>query len=99
MDCINVFRRCVTTGGSDKWNLEVEDYALPYHDVVPHDPSFDDMYDVVCVKKTRPVIPLRWNSNDVRCCLEFVTKLLLLICNCSLLFLLLKGAPYLIESL
>ncbi|XP_075238301.1 serine/threonine receptor kinase thickveins isoform X2 [Lycorma delicatula] len=58
-------RRCVTTGGSDKWNLLVEDYALPYHDVVPHDPSFDDMYDVICLKRIRPIIPSRWNSNDV----------------------------------
>lgn len=61
----SLFRRCVTTSGPDKWNLEVEDYALPYHDVVPHDPSFDDMYDVVCVKKIRPLIPSRWNSSDV----------------------------------
>uniref|UniRef100_A0A1B6BX14 receptor protein serine/threonine kinase n=1 Tax=Clastoptera arizonana TaxID=38151 RepID=A0A1B6BX14_9HEMI len=58
-------RRCGTTGGSDKWNLQVEDYALPYHDVVPHDPSFEDMHAVICIKRLRPVIPARWHNNQV----------------------------------
>ncbi|RZF49102.1 hypothetical protein LSTR_LSTR008388 [Laodelphax striatellus] len=58
-------RRCATTRGSDKWNMQAEDYALPYHDVVPSDPSFEDMYEVVCIRKLRPVIPPRWNENEV----------------------------------
>lgn len=64
-NCLLCFRRCVTTGGSDKWNLQVEEYAIPYHDVVPHDPSFEDMHAVICVKRLRPVIPTRWQSNQV----------------------------------
>lgn len=58
-------RRCATTGGSDKWNLQVEDYAVPYFDVVTSDPSFEDMLEVVCVKKIRPPLPTRWHSNEV----------------------------------
>lgn len=54
-------RRCVT---GDKITT-ADDYALPYYDCVPSDPSFDDMKLVVCVKKFRPQIPLRWESDDV----------------------------------
>lgn len=54
-------RRCVT---GDKITI-VEDYALPYYDCVPSDPSFEDMMEVVCIKKIRPQIPLRWDSEDV----------------------------------
>jgi bone morphogenetic protein receptor type-1B len=42
---------------------QCEDYRLPYFDCVPHDPSFEDMFQVVCVKEVRPEIPGRWNSN------------------------------------
>ncbi|XP_054266170.1 bone morphogenetic protein receptor type-1B-like [Macrosteles quadrilineatus] len=58
-------RRCATKGGSDKWNLQVEDFAVPYYDVVPNDPSFEDMLEVVCVQKLRPPVPLRWHSHEV----------------------------------
>ncbi|KAG8242813.1 Bone morphogenetic protein receptor type-1B [Homalodisca vitripennis] len=58
-------RRCATKGGSDKWSLQVEDFVVPYYDVVPSDPSFEEMLEVVCVKKIRPSIPLRWHSNQV----------------------------------
>lgn len=52
-------RRCISTVPATK-NTTCEDYALPYHDVVPSDPSFDDMFDVVCSKGIRPPIPERW---------------------------------------
>jgi len=55
-------RRCVTGGK----NSMVEPYALPYHDVVSNDPSFEDMRLVVCVKRLRPVIPSRWDNDSVR---------------------------------
>jgi len=55
-------RRCVTGGKSSM----VEPYALPYHDVVPNDPDFEDMRLVVCVKRLRPVIPTRWDNDSVR---------------------------------
>lgn len=54
-------RRCIT---GDKITT-ADDYALPYYDVVPSDPSFEDMVEVVCIKKIRPQIPLRWNADDV----------------------------------
>lgn len=54
-------RRCVT---GDKV-LIVDDYALPYYNCVPNDPSFDDMHAVVCVKQMRPQIPPRWETNEV----------------------------------
>lgn len=43
----------------------MEDYAVPYFDVVTSDPSFEDMLEVVCVKKIRPPLPTRWHSNEV----------------------------------
>lgn len=43
----------------------VEDYKPPFHDVVPNDPSFEDMRKVVCVDQQRPNIPNRWFSDPV----------------------------------
>nr|UYR58228.1 thick veins 1 [Henosepilachna vigintioctopunctata] len=53
-------RRCIT---GDKITT-ADEYCVPYYDLVPSDPSFDDMLDVVCVKKLRPQIPLRWETDD-----------------------------------
>ncbi|KAI5711635.1 hypothetical protein M8J75_001959 [Diaphorina citri] len=58
-------RRCVTVGGINKNYLEEEKYELPYYDMVPTDPSFDDMHQVVVIKKVRPAIPPRWQDNSV----------------------------------
>lgn len=39
----------------------VEDYRPPFYDVVPNDPSFEDMKKVVCVELSRPPpSPNRW---------------------------------------
>lgn len=62
-------RRCAT---GDKITA-ADDYALPYYDCVPNDPSFEDMLQVVCVKKVRPQIPVRWESEDV---LQTLAKLM-----------------------
>lgn len=43
----------------------VEDYKPPFHDVVPSDPSFEDMKKVVCIDQQRPNIPNRWFSDSV----------------------------------
>lgn len=43
----------------------VEDYKPPFYDVVPNDPSFEDMRKVVCVDQQRPNIPNRWFSDPV----------------------------------
>uniref|UniRef100_A0ACB8FTR2 TGF-beta receptor type-1 n=1 Tax=Sphaerodactylus townsendi TaxID=933632 RepID=A0ACB8FTR2_9SAUR len=39
-----------------------EDYQLPYYDLVPSDPSVEEMRKVVCEQKLRPNIPNRWQS-------------------------------------
>ncbi|XP_039298944.1 activin receptor type-1 isoform X2 [Nilaparvata lugens] len=42
-----------------------EQYKLPYHDLVPNDPSFEDMRKVVCIDQQRPIIPNRWSSDVI----------------------------------
>ncbi|MEQ2247409.1 Bone morphogenetic protein receptor type-1B [Ilyodon furcidens] len=59
-------RRC-TSGGV------VEEYQLPYHDLVPADPSYEDMREVVCIKKKRPSIPNLGSNNE---CLRQIGKLM-----------------------
>uniref|UniRef100_A0A3P9ABG4 Serine/threonine-protein kinase receptor n=1 Tax=Esox lucius TaxID=8010 RepID=A0A3P9ABG4_ESOLU len=59
-------RRCVTGG-------IVEDYQLPYYEMVPSDPSFEDMLEAVCVKGLRPTVSNRWNSDE---CLRAMLKLM-----------------------
>ncbi|XP_064418754.1 bone morphogenetic protein receptor, type IAa isoform X1 [Latimeria chalumnae] len=59
-------RRCVTGG-------IVEEYQLPYYDMVPSDPSYEDMRELVCVKCLRPVVSNRWNSDE---CLRAILKLM-----------------------
>ncbi|XP_061648765.1 activin receptor type-1C [Phyllopteryx taeniolatus] len=39
-----------------------EDFQLPYYDLVPSDPSVEDMRKVVCEQKLRPNIPNQWQS-------------------------------------
>lgn len=43
----------------------VEEYQLPYYNMVPNDPSYEDMREVVCVKRLRPIVSNRWNSDEV----------------------------------
>lgn len=50
--------RCIVDGA-------VEEYCIPFHDVVPSDPSFEDMRKVVCVDMVRPQLPKRWASCKV----------------------------------
>ncbi|XP_035248309.1 bone morphogenetic protein receptor type-1B isoform X2 [Anguilla anguilla] len=59
-------RRCVSGG-------IVEEYQLPYHDLVPTDPSYEDMREVVCIKRLRPSFPNRWTSDE---CLRLMGKLM-----------------------
>lgn len=53
-----VCRRTVSSGIA-------EEYKIPYYDVVPSDPSFEDMRKVVCTDNYRPSIPNRWSSDQV----------------------------------
>ncbi|XP_074662656.1 TGF-beta receptor type-1-like [Tubulanus polymorphus] len=41
-----------------------ESYQLPFYDIVPCDPSMEEMRKVVCVDKYRPAIPNRWHGHD-----------------------------------
>ncbi|CAH1788582.1 unnamed protein product [Owenia fusiformis] len=42
----------------------VDEYQLPYYDLVPSDPSIEDMKKVVCADKLRPSVPNRWQTNE-----------------------------------
>uniref|UniRef100_A2AJR6 receptor protein serine/threonine kinase n=2 Tax=Mus TaxID=862507 RepID=A2AJR6_MOUSE len=50
-----IARRC-SVGGV------VEEYQLPYYDMVPSDPSIEEMRKVVCDQKLRPNLPNQWQS-------------------------------------
>ncbi|XP_021421545.1 activin receptor type-1B-like isoform X1 [Oncorhynchus nerka] len=41
-----------------------EDYQLPYFDLVPSDPSIDEMRKVVCDQRLRPNVPNWWQSYE-----------------------------------
>ncbi|KAJ6216861.1 hypothetical protein RDWZM_008018 [Blomia tropicalis] len=65
--CIwEIARRC-NVGGI------FEEYQLPYYDVVPFDPTLDDMRKLVCVDRQRPQIPNRWQSCEA---LRVVSKIM-----------------------
>ncbi|XP_078532344.1 bone morphogenetic protein receptor type-1B isoform X1 [Lissotriton helveticus] len=61
-----IARRCVSGG-------IVEEYQLPYHDMVPSDPSYEDMREIVCIRRLRPSFPNRWTSDE---CLRQMGKLM-----------------------
>lgn len=42
----------------------IDEYQLPFYDVVPSDPSIEEMRKVVCVDRQRPSIPNRWQSYE-----------------------------------
>ena len=44
-----------------------EEYQLPYYDLVPSDPSIEEMRKVVCDQKLRPNVPNCWQSYELRC--------------------------------
>ncbi|GLV36452.1 saxophone [Carabus blaptoides fortunei] len=72
MQCFESFRRVdVYALGLVFWEIcrrtisngIAEDYKPPFHDVVPSDPSFEDMRKVVYVDQQRPNLPNRWASD------------------------------------
>ncbi|CAH0551587.1 unnamed protein product [Brassicogethes aeneus] len=74
MDYFESFRRAdVYSLGLVLWEMSrrtisngiAEDYKSPFHDVVPSDPSFEDMKKVVCVDQQRPNLPNRWASDPI----------------------------------
>ncbi|KAM4613362.1 activin receptor type-1B-like [Polymixia lowei] len=52
-----IARRC-NSGGIH------EEYQLPYYDLVPSDPSIEEMRKVVCDQKLRPNVPNWWQSYE-----------------------------------
>lgn len=42
-----------------------EEYQLPYYDLVPSDPSIEEMRKLVCEQKLRPNVPNWWQSYEV----------------------------------
>lgn len=46
-------------------DLDIEEYCVPYHGLVPDDPTYEEMKTLVCDKNYRPQIPDRWvQSNE-----------------------------------
>jgi bone morphogenetic protein receptor type-1B len=68
-----ISRRCITTNASTK-STTCEDYAVPYHDCVPSDPNFQDMFDAVCVRGIRPLIQKRWQNEDILAALSKIMQ-------------------------
>ncbi|RXG73693.1 TGF-beta receptor type-1 [Armadillidium vulgare] len=54
-----IARRCNTGSGC-------EDFQLPYYDVVPTDPTIEEMKKVVVTDRQRPTIPNKWHAVEVR---------------------------------
>ena len=43
----------------------MDEYQVPYCNMVPHDPNFEEMKKVVGVDGQRPPIPARWGNCEV----------------------------------
>ncbi|KAG0729925.1 Bone morphogenetic protein receptor type-1B [Chionoecetes opilio] len=67
-----IARRCASESGGKY--LLVDEYQQPYDELVPPDPSFDDMHELVCKRGVRPELPLRWHCNEVLKTMSKVTQ-------------------------
>ncbi|XP_053154096.1 LOW QUALITY PROTEIN: serine/threonine-protein kinase receptor R3 [Hemicordylus capensis] len=83
MDCFESFKRTdIWAYGLVLWELArrtvvngiVEDYKPPFFDMVPIDPSFEDMKKVVCVDQQTPTIPNRLYSDPTLSALAKIMK-------------------------
>ncbi len=62
----NVKKKNIKTLNSVVFSGIVEEYRPPFFDMVPSDPSFEEMKKVVCVDKHRPSLHNRLHSHPVR---------------------------------
>lgn len=60
-----------------------DDYQLPFFDMVPSDPTIDEMRRVVCIDRKRPSVPNRWHSSHVSFCFFVIKKILPPLLNIS----------------
>ncbi|XP_020640223.3 activin receptor type-1-like [Pogona vitticeps] len=83
MDCFESFKRTdIWAYGLVLWeiarrtvvNRVVEDYRPPFFDLVPSDPSFEDMKKVVCIDQQTPTIPNRLYSDPTLSALTKIMK-------------------------
>ncbi|XP_044277937.1 serine/threonine-protein kinase receptor R3 isoform X1 [Varanus komodoensis] len=83
MDCFESFKRTdIWAYGLVLWEITrrtivngiVEDYKPPFFDMVPIDPSFEDMRKVVCIDQQTPTIPNRLYSDPTLSALAKIMK-------------------------
>ena len=43
-----------------------EEYQLPYYDILPGDPCFEEVRSVVLTANKRPLVPSEWLKDEVR---------------------------------
>ncbi len=44
---------------------DADAYQVPYEDILPNNPTFEQMRDVVCTRKIRPPTSARWLNHSV----------------------------------
>lgn len=43
-----------------------EEHQVPYYDMLPEDPSFEKVQEVVLTTNRRPLVPSEWYKDEVR---------------------------------
>ncbi|CAF3885690.1 unnamed protein product [Rotaria sp. Silwood2] len=56
-----ILRRCQTNPSEN----DADPYQVPYEDILPNNPTPEQMRDVVCTKKTRPPPSSRWQTHPI----------------------------------
>ncbi|UJR09198.1 hypothetical protein I4U23_013446 [Adineta vaga] len=58
-----ILRRCRTISEVN----DADSYLLPYEDTLPNNPSFEQMHEVVYIRKLRPLPSSRWTNHSTFC--------------------------------
>ncbi|CAF3229966.1 unnamed protein product [Rotaria socialis] len=56
-----ILRRCQTTPEEN----DADVYQIPYVDVLPNNPTFEQMQEVLCIRKIRPPPSPRWKNHSI----------------------------------